>query len=93
MCTLSKHKQSIEPDTLMTRELIQEICFFLSLLTAKILPTVVAAGSATGMAIVRRSSDLIMISFKSLSADAYKYHRKLLYRLKKNLLGLSSFVN
>lgn len=60
--TLSKQTQSIEPETLITLELIQEILNFFSLLRAYSFPIVIVAGSAGGMTIVMISSAFRIIS-------------------------------
>lgn len=60
--TLSKQTQLIEPDTLMTLELMQDILHFLSRLRAYNFPIVMVAGRAGGITMV-----IISRAFKIIS--------------------------
>lgn len=64
--TLSKQTQLTDPDTLITLEFIQKIEAFFSLDSAYSLPTVMAAGSAGGTAIVIRSSAFMAMSVAAM---------------------------
>lgn len=63
LLTLSKHMQSTDPDTFITREFIQKIFLFFNLCIANSLPTVMAAGRAGGITIV-----IISKAFTAMSA-------------------------
>lgn len=60
--TLSKQTQSMEPDTLITLELMHDIWCFLSLLRAYSFPIVMVAGRAGGITIVMMSRAFNTIS-------------------------------
>lgn len=63
--TLSKQTQSIEPETLMTLELMQDILYFLRRLRAYNFPIVMVAGRAGGitMVIISRAFKIISPAF------------------------------
>lgn len=54
--------QSTDPETFITLEFMQKICFFFNLYVAYNFPIVIAAGSAGGTAIVITSRDFSKIS-------------------------------